>query len=232
MSEDTEQAIVRATNEAAEEAWERYGEKWALQALVTAIPYLGGPLDAWLKSKGSEITRKRIMGLFEELKKQTEEIDKKKINKDFFNTEEFFDLAIMAMDAAARTRSREKVKIYARVLLGAATTWPQPDHDPETYLSILSEITPTELEILKALYRVQKDGPPKDVHITKWEQQNGWKRILSGFDLPEEEVRLYLQRLERTGLVTSITGYLDTLDAEGHFIISGLFRKLATFLEM
>jgi len=56
------------------------------------------------------------MSLLEVLQEELRGIHENQVDKPYIESEEFFDLIIQALEAAARTREREKISLYARIL--------------------------------------------------------------------------------------------------------------------
>ncbi|KIX15210.1 hypothetical protein [Dethiosulfatarculus sandiegensis] len=208
----------------------KLNDQWLIRSGIAFIPIFGIPVNEFLSSRANKLTLQRWEILFQEMAEKVSKLDEVKINKDFLKTEEFYDLLLKAMDGAAKTRHKEKIKIYTHILVSAAIEPDNSNQDPELYLTILTELLPIELRVIKDLYELQKDKPLSGEKITEWERSHSWKKLSESTNIEEFTLRMILQRLERTGLVTQLIGYVDTMDSEGHFIISDLLKDLISFL--
>jgi hypothetical protein len=228
---DSTEAIQKATDTGFNNAIEQQHTGPWYRAGIALIPVIGSSINELLGHKLDSIREERIKLLYEEMAKTVVRLEAESIDKGYFQTEEFFDLFFVAYKAAWATRHKQKIQAYAQVLIGAGIRDNQDQHDPELYLTILTELLPVELHVLKALYGFQKVGPAPDEHVMKWEKKHHWSSLIETTGMEEAALRLTLQRLERTGLVTQVFGYKGAMDDRGHFIISDLMRNLMTFLQ-
>lgn len=188
----------------AERAVERYTEIGWLRAIVALIPIAGPALDALVTSTASEISKKRIEMLGHELQ-QVGQMLEAKLDKDVINSEEWLDLAVRALTAAARTRDVERQRMYAGLLLGSATAdWPK-ELDNEAALSALAELTPTEIQMLAhfQLHPLVEGQPAGSVAAaqTAWNDAVAALPTSLGSNLP-----FHMKRIERVGFVSEVTG--------------------------
>jgi hypothetical protein len=234
------QELSTETNRIAEAALEAYADNIVVRAAVTTIPFVGGPLDLILSTKGQKIVQERVMLLLDALKHEAANLQEEKVDKQYLESEEWFDLILKALEASARTRHIEKLQLYAKVLVGAVVKGNRSKHSPEDYLTILTELTMRELEVAKALYEQQgRDEPHEGEDELKWLIRKGvinpaehqWDSLADyKRTVPEEDLVFVLLRLQRTGLATEYNatalGYPG-----GLFIIAPTFRKLMSYLK-
>jgi hypothetical protein len=139
----------------AEAAIERLNQDPLLLATINAVPIVGGSITQVLTWFGQEVVQERNKRLFEQLSEHLKDIDEEAIKKDYFETEEGFDLLIKALDESRRTRSEEKRDLIARILAGAATSPKDSNYFPEDYLYLISDLTVQEL---KTAHRYTKNA--------------------------------------------------------------------------
>jgi DNA-binding MarR family transcriptional regulator len=152
------------------------------------------------------------------------------IDRAFLESEEWFDLVVKTFDSAARTRDSEKISLYSRIIRNSVIQSNRKTHDPEEYLMVLSELTPREVKLAKAIYAQQKDGQKENENELLWVYGKGWKNLAAEAGLDGNDLVFLLKRLERTGLIKEITGtYLDY--EGGVYVITEVFRKLMNYLE-
>lgn len=217
---------MKEINEKLEKASEIYAENTYIRALVNAIPYIGGSLDTLFYSKGQKILEERILILLKNLKEDIELTEEKMVKKDFIDTEEFFDLIVKAINASTKTKSKEKIKLYSKVLKGSLTLEHTNEYDPYTYLTIIEELSFKEIEVARCLYELKEirkykyqDGLTNDAQILSKEYTN----------LQIDELPFLLLRVEKSGLIKekvgSFLGY-----GGGQYEITDVFKKLMKFL--
>jgi len=170
--------------------------------------------------------------LFEELRKEMSSISEGKVDRKYLESEEWFDLVIKAIEAAVRTRHKEKINLYARVLRGAVTIQNRQEFSPEEYVAVLTELTLREIEVAQVIYGQQCDVPmqPNENEL-QWAWRTGWKQLPPSCpSVPEEDIPFTLLRLQKSGLIREITGtYFDYTG--GVYVITESFRKLMRYIE-
>lgn len=212
-------------------AIEKYSENAILRASISAIPFIGSSFDVFLATKAQKIVNDRIVSLFNELKEEMSTLEDRMVDKDYINSEEFIDLFIRTIEAAAKTRSKEKIKLYAKLLKGAIKFQDRKKYSPEEYLQVISELTITELEVVKAIYRQQKQERRKDENELQWALRCGWEELEKECpSIPEEDFRFIFLRLRKSGLIQDLqNSYFYSKKVV--FLISDVFRKIMKYLE-
>lgn len=211
----------------AAEANVAYEENILLRVFVTLIPGIGGATDLVLAGEGQRIFKERMVRLFESVKEQAEGIEERMIDKQYIESEEYFDLLIKAFDTAAKTRSRDKIQLCARILANSAVHAARERYSVEEYLHLISSLTPQELRVSRLLY----DGQPQvnDEAWSAWVAQTCEKTRIDQRDLP-----MMLNRLESSGLLERVThdGTWGTVlnPMEPRFRVTPSFEKLMEFL--
>jgi hypothetical protein len=130
----------------AEEANVAYERNTALRTLVVAIPGIGSIFDMVLASEGQRIYRERIHRLIADMKvdmqERMETVENSALDKEYLESEEFFDLLIKALDATIKTRDETKRRMYARILTESTILSEREGHSPEEYLNLIADLTP------------------------------------------------------------------------------------------
>jgi len=212
-------------------AIEKYLENALLRASISAIPFIGSPLDVFLATKTQKIVNDRIMNLFNELKEEMSTLESKIVDKDYINSEEFIDLFVRTIDVAAKTRDKGKIKLYAKLLKGAIKFQDRNKYSPEEYLQVLSELTIRELEVAKAVYKQQSQERKKDEDELRWILRCGWEELEKECpSIPEEDFRFIFLRLRKCGLIQELQdSYFYRKKVV--FVITDVFRKIMKYLE-
>lgn len=207
-----------------------YADQTVIRTLITGIPYVGGSLDLLLSLSGQNFVIRRIEKLISELNEQIGQLNESKINHDFLEKEEGFDLMIKAFNSASRTRQNEKLKLYAKIIKGALTEGKEYQQDePELYLQIIEELSVKELRVAKCLYEL-KEGKNKNLNIYS-ESMNNDALLLSRKypEFDKDELVSIFVRLERTGLIKEQVGNYFDYDG-GQYLINPLFRKFTDYI--
>ena len=218
---------------ALDRAVEAYSARGWLRAAVAMVPYLGSAIDALITTRGAALTQRRIETLLEELRVAAEHLDDKKVNRDFLASEEFDDLMMRAFRSASETRDRDKIRLYAAILIGAASA-ELADVDPESILAAIAELSPLEITVARELYRQQHgqlsldaSGPDRDLELSEVNERAKDARWPAR---AVPNLSYHLKRIERTGLIAEITGtYWDYTG--GAYRTTSTFRRLMRYLE-
>lgn len=184
-----------------------YGELNSLRAAISNVPLVGTYIDLNLSMPGQKYIEERLEYLIAELRKEMEQVQEAVMDNAFLKTEEGYDLITKVFTAAAKTRQKDKLKLFAKVLRGAYTRKINV-HDPELYVKIIDELTARELEIAMLLYRVKtewKTNPPSGDNKGDMLKDPIWFSTHYP-EYSKEELEFSLPRLERTGLIKEQTG--------------------------
>ena len=213
-------------------AIEKYSENAILRASISTIPFIGSPLDVFLTTKAQKIINDRTMSLFDKLKEEMDTLEDIIVDKDYINSEEFIELFIRTIEASAKTRNKEKIKLYAKLLKGAIKFQDRKKYSPEEYLQVLSELSIKELEVAKAIYRQQRQERRKDENELQWALRCGWEELEKECpSISKEDFAFILIRLQKSGLIRQMPPkYWYTLE-KGVFMITDVFRKIVKYLE-
>jgi hypothetical protein len=218
-----------------------YEDNIALRALVAAIPGIGGSLDMVLASEGQRVYRERIRKLIEAMKDDMQErmetIENSTLDRDYLESEEFFDLVMRALDAAIKTRDEVQRRWYARILTESTIRSAREDHSPEEYLDLIASFTPLVLRVAQFLYT----NMPRERYESREaaEVQEAWKRwqerVCAETSIDTADLQLILGRLSSSGLITEEGGLwpqsFGPVDEPPLYWVSRGFEKLMQFLE-
>jgi len=212
-----------------------YADQTIVRAAINAIPFVGGSLDILLSSSGQNFVIRRIETFISELNNQIGQLDKSKINHDFLEKEEGFDLIIKAFNSASRTRQNEKLKLYAKIIKGALTEGKEfQEEDPELYLQIIEELSVKELRVAKCLYElkeIKKINPEEDNPNGNQDgmTNDAWWLSKKYPEFDKDELVSIFVRLERTGLIKELVGSFIGYGG-GQYLINPLFRKFIDYI--
>jgi predicted RNA-binding protein with EMAP domain len=97
-------------------AW--YGSQPWLRAVIQAIPYGGGPADTLLAWRALNLNKRRVEELFGNISERLSSVEESSLDKEFLQSEQFFDLLRNCADIVAKTSSEYKRKHVADFLAG------------------------------------------------------------------------------------------------------------------
>jgi hypothetical protein len=212
-----------------------YADQTVIRSLINGIPYVGGSLDLLLSSSGQNFVIRRIEKLISELNEQIGQLNESKINHDFLETEEGFDLMIKAFNSASRTRQNEKLKLYAKIIKGALTEGKEyQEEEPELYLQIIEELSVKELRVAKCLYELKEvkteNSENENINLNSDNINNDALWLSHKYpEFDKEELVSIFVRLERTGLIKELVGNYFDYDG-GQYLINPLFRKFNDYI--
>jgi len=213
----------------ADKAVEMYSEQAALRATISAIPWIGSSLDAFLSTKGQKIVQNRIISLFDALKDEMRDIQESKVDKPYLESDEFFDLTLKALEAATRTKEIAKIATYAQILKGAVVGRREAEFSGEDAIRVILDLTPRQMELARAVYLQQRDGPREGENDLQWAKRAGWDNLAHSLNMSGEEMSVDLVMLQRAGLAREVIGgFFDY--SGGVFVITPIFRRLMTYL--
>lgn len=130
---------------------EDYSNNPVLRSLINLIPYVGGAIDVLITTKIQEISWKRLNNYLDLLQKQFENVNESKIDKDYLQSEEFYDLFLQTARASTRTRSEEKTKLFAKIFKNAITREFNNPLSPEDLVSIIDNFSENDITFIKIL---------------------------------------------------------------------------------
>lgn len=214
--------IVKASEVYVQHAW--------LRAAVNLIPYIGSSLDVVLASRGI-VHQKRILELLKNLEEEMSLIKEERIDIAYLESEEFSDILLRVMEASLKARDRDKIRLYAKFLRGVVLFQDRHRISSEDYLAALIELTPSELEVARAIYKQQYDSEPNsDESDLQWAWRKGWNDLPNQvMSVLKEELPFILLRVQKSGLIRELSGSYVGYEGEV-YVITDAFRKLVHFI--
>lgn len=119
----------------------------ALRTTVAAIPYAGGSILELWGGIAQRRTQERLNAVFEEMKQQLDETAVEKINRAFFDSEEFQTLLYLLLEKLHVTHDHTKLKMFGDVLANSGRIEFQAD-DKESYVRVLRDLSVVDVETL------------------------------------------------------------------------------------
>lgn len=177
--------------------------------------------NTYLVERLSQLERERTEALFAYLDEGGAELTPELIESD-----DFLHCFTITMRAAQRTRRKEKIRLFARLLASATAGDGITDVDEyEELLATLDDVSCRELILLTTLEHFQEtasrevyeDGEPENDFQRA---ERFWPDFTSAAAkasvAPPDEVRSLMNRLNRSGLYETHVGYLDMQHGSGY----------------
>ena len=209
-----------------------YNESHPLRMAISTIPYIGSYLDQYLSGQGQDFAQRRVEYLIEQLQIEMDAVQESLIESGLLNSEEGYDLTQKTFITAARTRQKEKLNLFAKILKGAFTTKTEI-HDPEMYLRIVDELSVREIEVTFLIHRVKvKCDIALKEDTENYEGMSLSDAHVYSYTFPEfsqDELEYTFPRLERTGLVKELVGSYTGYGG-GEYLPTPLLNKFISFI--
>jgi uncharacterized protein YjiS (DUF1127 family) len=141
-----EQSTAIALPNAVTEASVRYSESTLLRSLITAIPFVGGSIDVLLSGHGAKFQQQRLESFLIELECEMQKVAPQNWLGSLDESEELFDLFVLALESVTRSRSTQKRRHFATLLRLASTyrTWDEADQAAK----LLADLSDLHIRIL------------------------------------------------------------------------------------
>lgn len=129
----------------------------AARTLVAMIPYAGGPILELWSGVAQRRTEARLGTVFEKMKERLASIDKEKVDKTFFDSEEFQTLLYLLMERLHTTHDDEKLQAFGTALANSGTA--EFKEDPkEQYVRTLRDLSLKDLHVLQNFASISRPG--------------------------------------------------------------------------
>lgn len=182
-----------------------------VQLAISPVPYgIGSAIDAALTSKIENIREERLRNFFSELADDSHEL-----TEELIQSEEFLHSYFSTLKAAVNTRRKEKIKLFARLLLTASKEQHLSDEKYEEFLKILDDLSVRELHILLILKKFEDTHFPElgangenenDLQVANHFWEDFEAVVQKKSEVSSSELRAILNRLNRTGLYETFNG--------------------------
>jgi hypothetical protein len=181
--------------------------------VIAAIPHAGGAISAILSGELHRRVFQRAVEMFEAMAEHLKNVDADKIDKDFFDSEEFQTLLALALQQLETTHDKAKLEMLARGLANSGTVQFSSDVRKELYTRILRDLSPNHIKVLRKLL-----PSPNPVY----------PRVRPTISQPSGEDLAILQNLTANGLVKDFLKPVGKLSGPplGGWSISGAERAV------
>ena len=207
----------------------RYEGNRVIRPLIQLIlPGIGSALDIVLIQTLDKIRYERARAFFDELAKGNLISDKV-----LLKSEDFLHCYITTIQSALKTRSREKIRMFARLLKSSPDDSGLADIDEyEYFLNILDNLSFKEIQALTILDRFSdsfRDGTGSDPswNLTFWEKFE--TKLSEQLNIPRERTADFMIGIVRTGCYEIFTDAQIRYTA-GQGKLTPTFKRLKEFI--
>lgn len=207
----------------------RYEGNRVIRPLIQLIlPGIGAALDIVLIQTLDKIRHDRARAFFDELAKGNLISD-----KELLKNEDFLHCYITTIQAALKTRSREKIRMFARLLKKSLDdSGPEDIDEYEYFLNILDNLSFREIQALIILdsfgdkFRDSTDSDPSWTS-TFWDEFE--KKLFEQLKVPRDRASDFMNGIARTGCYEIFTGALISYSG-GQGKLTPTFKRLKEFI--
>jgi hypothetical protein len=209
---------------------------------ATDSPLIGGVVNTAIPLivyGVEEILAKRHKILFDELEKGKHDLTDEVIKK-----EEFLHNFFRVYNAAIRTAQKDKIKMFARLLLTGIREDALGSAELEEFVQILETLSERELQVLRLLKKFEDSYPQQRVNMDvenspletpSQRAKRFWNTFVSEVDrecgVSQEKLPAILNRLARTGLYELTAGlFFDSGGGQGY--LTPLFSEFTRWIEL
>ena len=147
MSEKVRKTLNKAS--------ESYSDQIMLRVAVGAIPLVGSILDTLLSGAGAKLRQRRIERFLGELSSRLEGYEAVPA----IDEESLYDLVMYAIEESARTRKRNKIELFANIIMGYIVDSRGAD-EVEMGIRVISQLDDIHFEMLRFALEAPKCGSP------------------------------------------------------------------------
>src|ERR1700722_17600688 len=124
------------------------GGNEAMSALIASIPYAGSAINSILSGRAQRQMHERVTDVFEAFKESVEQMQEEKIDKGFFESDEFLTLFTLMLEQIQTTHDKTKLKMLATGLANSANTDFASNSGKELFIRILRDLAPEHVSLL------------------------------------------------------------------------------------
>ena len=185
----------------------------ALRSKMVTIPIFGSYMDVVYTESMQAIKEMAFRNSLEEL-------DEKKIDKEYLNSLEFLNLLVRTYKMALDEIEMDKIIFFSKLIKNSLESSEEERKYNFDYIKIVHELSIDQMHLLHEIYIQQKDLYKFSDEYPEYNELNlvhectDWKnlpKILNDkYGIDEDDLNFLLKRTESTGLIREITGtYLE-----------------------
>ena len=206
----------------------------ALRSKLISVPIFGDHMDV-VYTESMQAIKERAFN------NSLEELDEKKVDKEYLNSLEFLNLLVRTYKMALDEIEMDKIIFFSKLIKNSLESSEEDRKYNLDYIKIVHELSIDQMHLLHEIYIQQKDlykfreEYPEYTELNLVHECTNWKnmpKILNEkYGIDEEDLNFLLKRTESTGLIREITGTYLNYDG-GTYIMNETLRKFMDSLEI
>ena len=206
----------------------------ALRSKLISVPIFGDHMDV-VYTESMQAIKERAFN------NSLEELDEKKVDKEYLNSLEFLNLLVRTYKMALDEIEMDKIIFFFFFFKNSLESSEEDRKYNFDYIKIVHELSIDQMHLLHEIYIQQKDlyklreEYPEYTELNLVHECTNWKnmpKILNEkYGIDEEDLNFLLKRTESTGLIREITGTYLNYDG-GTYIMNETLRKFMDSLEI
>lgn len=206
----------------------------ASRSKLISVPILGNYMDIVYTETVQAIKDISFLNSLEKL-------DEEKIDKEYLNSLEFYNLLVQTFNMILDEIESDKVIYYSKLIKNSIESSKDDRRYTFDYINIVHELSINQMYLLQEIYIQQKDlykikeEHPDCTELSLVEKCTDWKKLpdvlKDKYGIEENDLNFLLKRTESTGLIHEITGsYWDY--SGGTYIMNESLRKFMDSLDI
>ncbi|MBF0456927.1 MAG: hypothetical protein HQK99_03425 [Nitrospirae bacterium] len=140
-----------------EEIADKYANNTILRGLITAIPVIGGVLDATFSGDSSKRWQEKVGLLLDNLHENFNRCDEDKMDKKFVNSDEFEALLISIIEAIRKVHEKGKIELFANILTSSCLKKYSQEYRKERFIHLVDNLSMIHIAILNLFRNEMSD---------------------------------------------------------------------------
>lgn len=206
----------------------------ASRSKLISVPILGNYMDIVYTETVQAIKDISFLNSLEKL-------DEEKIDKEYLNSLEFYNLLVQTFNMILDEIESDKVIYYSKLIKNSIESSKDDRRYTFDYINIVHELSINQMYLLQEIYIQQKDlykikeEHPDCTELSLVEKCTDWKKLpdvlKDKYGIEKNDLNFLLKRTESTGLIHEITGsYWDY--SGGTYIMNESLRKFMDSLDI
>lgn len=202
---------------------------------LSNIALIGPFIDTFIVYSAQYFEKRRILKMIDFLNEDMNNLNENKVDQQFLASEAFYDIIKRMFFCVSNAQNEDKIRLFCRILTNTTLTENKNfRHHAEDFLSLLNDLTITDMIIANELYKFQKrelpnHKTPKEVtFLDKVKPEYG--NICRGQGISTTDLEFSLMKLSKAGLMYNLYGQGD----DGYsniFIGTNIFHELVNYVK-
>lgn len=123
----------------------------ALSAVVASIPFAGSAISSILADGAKRRVVERVEETFRAIKEKLDNVDKTKVDEEYFKSDEFMTILLLAIEQLQTTHDKKKIQMIANALANSGMVDFSSDSRKELFMRIMRDLSPQHVSMLASM---------------------------------------------------------------------------------